>query len=137
MSDSPAKTPQLDDATILPVFNLPEAPVAASVTGPISGFDTEKAALHDHGLTDQTNYLPTRQVITVFAGLNLAVMVGFLDQTMFVYFTFTPLSEALTEFIAASRLPFLELLLIFTLARNLHGLQHHTSSPGLPSHILT
>lgn len=89
MGDSPAKTPRLDDAAILPALNLPDAPIAASVTNPILSTDTEKATLHDHGLTDQTNYLPTRQVIAVFAGLNLAVMVGFLDQTMYVQIVFT------------------------------------------------
>lgn len=33
-------------------------------------------------LTDQTNFLPTRQVIIVFSGLSVALACAFLDQTM-------------------------------------------------------
>lgn len=36
-----------------------------------------------HGLTDQTNFLPTRQVIMVFCGLSVALACSFLDQTMY------------------------------------------------------
>ncbi|KIP08456.1 hypothetical protein PHLGIDRAFT_34950 [Phlebiopsis gigantea 11061_1 CR5-6] len=35
-----------------------------------------------HVLTDQTNFLPTRQVITVFCGLSIALACAFLDQTI-------------------------------------------------------
>jgi hypothetical protein len=34
------------------------------------------------GLTDQTNYLPKKQVIMVYSGLSVALMCSFLDQTM-------------------------------------------------------
>ena len=37
-----------------------------------------------HGLTDQTNFLPTKQVIMVFLGLSVALACSFLDQTMYV-----------------------------------------------------
>jgi hypothetical protein len=33
-------------------------------------------------LTDQTNYLPTRQVIAVFLGLSVALACSYLDQTI-------------------------------------------------------
>ncbi|KIP12091.1 hypothetical protein PHLGIDRAFT_62405 [Phlebiopsis gigantea 11061_1 CR5-6] len=35
-----------------------------------------------HGLTDQTNFLPTKQVIMVFLGLSVALACSFLDQTI-------------------------------------------------------
>ncbi len=37
------------------------------------------------GITDQTHFLPTRQVITVFLGLSVALACSFLDQTMYVF----------------------------------------------------
>ena len=43
-----------------------------------------------HGLTDQTNFLPTRQVIMVFCGLSVALACSFLDQTMYVPFRYAP-----------------------------------------------
>lgn len=38
-----------------------------------------------HGLTDQTNFLPARQVFVIFCGLSVALACAFLDQTMYVY----------------------------------------------------
>jgi hypothetical protein len=43
---------------------------------------TPKQEVASNGLTDQTNFLPARQVIAVFMGLSVALMCSFLDQTM-------------------------------------------------------
>jgi hypothetical protein len=40
-------------------------------------------------LQDQTNLLPARQVIIVFAGLSMALFCSLLDQTMYVCLTWT------------------------------------------------
>jgi hypothetical protein len=37
-----------------------------------------------HGLADQTNFLPVKQLLGVFAGLSTALACSFLDQTMLV-----------------------------------------------------
>lgn len=74
------------------------------------------------GLTDQTNFLPTRQVITVFLGLSVALACSFLDQTMCVLSTFfhgflaltTASCHALTIVTAVLRLHCLEYLPTFT-----------------------
>ena len=38
--------------------------------------------MHANGLTDQTNYLPVKQVLVCFASLQLCVVLAFLDQTI-------------------------------------------------------
>jgi hypothetical protein len=121
MNNTLPKSSRLDDTSSLPTLELLDAQAAIPIARPIPSAAAGKAPLHNHGLTDQTNYLPTRQVIAVFAGLNLAVMVGFLDQTMYVLLMFNILIKSFTELIVVSRPPFPALLLIFIPARNLRG----------------
>jgi hypothetical protein len=88
-----------------PVVDLPEAQGAGGPDGviptttstspgtatPTSVTEHESAKLPKEakeekppptGLTDQTNYLPKKQVIMVYSGLSVALMCSFLDQTM-------------------------------------------------------
>ena len=60
--------------------------VAPPVADSASSNDLPKEPTENvpHGLTDQTNFLPTKQVITVFMGLSVALACSFLDQTMYV-----------------------------------------------------
>ncbi|EIN07711.1 MFS general substrate transporter [Punctularia strigosozonata HHB-11173 SS5] len=53
----------------------------AQLTTPPSD-EAPKQETGTHGLTDQTNFLPARQVIAVFMGLSVALMCSFLDQTI-------------------------------------------------------
>lgn len=48
-----------------------------------------------HRLTDQTNFLPARQVFVIFCGLSVALACAFLDQTMYVslYFRLLLISD--------------------------------------------
>ncbi|KAH9921048.1 major facilitator superfamily domain-containing protein [Fomitopsis serialis] len=71
------------------VLALPEAAHGASgsdVPAPTSSDEQRADASNNNGdsveLTDQTNFLPTRQVIMVFLGLSIALMCSFLDQTI-------------------------------------------------------
>ena len=74
-----------------------------------------------HGLTDQTNFLPTRQVIIVFCGLSVALACAFLDQTM--YASLLALRMLLLSCqLPASLPPCLESPLIFMPAATAHGL---------------
>lgn len=65
---------------------LPEAQGTAGADGPIptgTGGPQEKTdEVQANGLQDQTNFLPTRQVIIVFLGLSVALACAFLEQTM-------------------------------------------------------
>lgn len=45
-------------------------------------------------LQDQTNLLPARQVIIVFAGLSMALFCSLLDQTMYVRLVLTEMPQA-------------------------------------------
>jgi hypothetical protein len=54
----------------------------AQVPTAMSGSKVPGEESSPHGLSDQTNFLPTRQVITVFCGLSFALACAFLDQTM-------------------------------------------------------
>jgi hypothetical protein len=66
-------------------------PEATETGGPDASVPTTAApSLHESpqtgslpdGLDDQTNFLPTKQVITVFFGLSFSLACAFLDQTM-------------------------------------------------------
>ncbi|GJE94802.1 MFS general substrate transporter [Phanerochaete sordida] len=83
-----------DDATVvsvaavsLPVDELQLQPAAPAATagGPAKA-DKQPSSPSEEapplGLTDQTNFLPTKQVITVFLGLSVALACSFLDQTI-------------------------------------------------------
>ncbi|SCZ93180.1 BZ3500_MvSof-1268-A1-R1_Chr6-2g08512 [Microbotryum saponariae] len=48
----------------------------------ISGDAEKLPARHSNNLQDQTNYLPVRQILIVFAAMQLAVLLSFLDQSM-------------------------------------------------------
>lgn len=48
----------------------------------VNGDTTTPKTSAKNVLTDQTNLLPTKQVITVFIALSIALMCSFLDQTM-------------------------------------------------------
>ncbi|KZT23709.1 MFS general substrate transporter [Neolentinus lepideus HHB14362 ss-1] len=62
-----------DNATVL--IGGPEPPSPATIDG-------GKPSPSAPALEDQTNFLPTRQVITVFLGLSVAMSCSFLDQTI-------------------------------------------------------
>ena len=72
------------------VFPEPAAPVSAAAS--VKDDEDEKTSVKveetvtdpHHGLTDQTNFLPARQVFVVFCGLSVALACAFLDQTMYV-----------------------------------------------------
>lgn len=81
-----------DDATVVGVMDASQ-PIHAPVMNSCHSDDTVKAdaqlsapeeAPPPAGLTDQTNFLPTKQVITVFMGLSVALACAFLDQTVYV-----------------------------------------------------
>jgi hypothetical protein len=81
----------VDGATVVDPLGLPEAQgtggadAVEPATVPVSGAPSVAAGDDDaprDGLTDQTNFLPTRQVITVFLGLSVGLACSFLDQTM-------------------------------------------------------
>ena len=86
-----------DTATVVGVAaaSQPVDVSALSSTAPTSGDDVAMKSSSKgtsspegpspHGLTDQTNFLPTRQVITVFLGLSVALACAFLDQTVYVF----------------------------------------------------
>ena len=84
---------QPDDATVVgvvavsrPVGDLQLQPTASDPKGDAAK-DAQPSSPGEappSGLTDQTNFLPTRQVITVFLGLSVALACSFLDQTMYV-----------------------------------------------------
>ncbi|SCV67788.1 BQ2448_5399 [Microbotryum intermedium] len=48
----------------------------------IPGEAEKLPARHGNSLQDQTNYLPVRQILVVFAAMQLAVLLSFLDQSM-------------------------------------------------------
>jgi hypothetical protein len=80
-----ATTP--DDATFVspPPMTIPEAAQTGGADAPVPTSSTAvQESAPPPGLTDQTNFLPTRQVVTVFLGMTVAVMCSFLDQTMCV-----------------------------------------------------
>ena len=62
-------------------------PVVQDSSEKTSVNEVEAVELPAHVLTDQTNFLPTRQVITVFCGLSVALACAFLDQTMWAFIT--------------------------------------------------
>jgi hypothetical protein len=82
----------VDDATVVGVVaaSQPADDLVTAPTAPVTMSDDDAKpkeqsspeAPSPHGLTDQTNFLPTRQVITVFLGLSVALACSFLDQTM-------------------------------------------------------
>ena len=70
-----------DDITVVGVSPLSYGPTEPST--PVGdGAQTPKGDEPPYGLTDQTNFLPTRQVIMVFLGMSVALACSFLDQTM-------------------------------------------------------
>lgn len=83
-----------DDVTVvgvvaasLPMDDLegqPAAPVTKNDSGDGANQQSSPGEASPAGLTDQTNFLPTKQVITVFLGLSVALACAFLDQTMYV-----------------------------------------------------
>ncbi|TFK49175.1 MFS general substrate transporter [Heliocybe sulcata] len=69
-----------DDATIV---TMPEAAQTGGPDAPLpTAIEGKKPSLPAADLEDQTNFLPTRQVITVFLGLSVALACSFLDQTI-------------------------------------------------------
>lgn len=78
----PAAGPAMESETVTKTEKL--APPAAEAEAGDNELEQGPATTGatSHGLTDQTNFLPTRQVITVFMGLSVALACSFLDQTM-------------------------------------------------------
>ncbi|KDQ58485.1 hypothetical protein JAAARDRAFT_34295 [Jaapia argillacea MUCL 33604] len=72
-----------DDATIVMAPEAAgtggaDAPMPCTTEGAVEG----TAQVPPHGLADQTNFLPARQVIMVFLGLSVGLSCAFLDQTI-------------------------------------------------------
>ena len=90
MSQRNADEPIDDAATVVPISRydtmVDSAPCSpASVSDPHLDKiapDAAAEAAAPEGLEDQTNFLPTRQVILVFLGLSIALACSMLDQTM-------------------------------------------------------
>ena len=83
-----------------------------------------------HGLTDQTNLLPTRQVIYIFMGLSVAQACSFLDQTMYAAALASCTIETAHRINAASRQHYLLWLPICAQGGQAPGLQRRTCSQG-------
>lgn len=79
----------IDDAATIVPMSRHDTMVESSPCSPASVSDahlgknaTDAATGAPEGLEDQTNFLPTRQVILVFLGLSIALACSMLDQTM-------------------------------------------------------
>lgn len=73
--------PVITHDTELMTINKDEIPASPAV-GAVDDESAKEPGTTGVTLTDQTNFLPTRQVITVFMGLSVALACAFLDQTM-------------------------------------------------------
>ena len=89
MPQRSADDPQDDAATVVSMsrhdtmVDAPASPHAPKAAQKI--VDTPPP----EGLEDQTNFLPTKQVIMVFMGLSIALACSMLDQTMCVALLYT------------------------------------------------
>lgn len=89
MSQHSVDEPQDDAATVVSMPINPDTMMYTPST-PVSETDVHvKETLTNpgcppEGLEDQTNFLPTKQVVMVFMGLSIALACSMLDQTMYV-----------------------------------------------------
>lgn len=87
MSQHNVDEPQ-DDAVTVVSLNMNEADVTDEPSSPTKEKDSHldqvlESSAPPEGLDDQTNFLPTKQVIMVFLGLSIALACSMLDQTMY------------------------------------------------------
>lgn len=91
MSQHNVDDPQDDAATVVSI-NMSQDYVTGEPSTPTNEKDGHldqdvlDSSAPPEGLDDQTNFLPTKQVIMVFLGLSIALACSMLDQTMYVSF---------------------------------------------------
>ncbi|GEM06681.1 MFS drug transporter [Rhodotorula toruloides] len=82
--DGPAGDAASDKAAIEAAADMSAGPggTEAAGKGEEDNEGEQLATHHKNGLQDQTSYMPVKQILVVFASMQLAVLLAFLDQTI-------------------------------------------------------